>query len=110
MNIHGNIDILYSIFSKSGRKNKRWSKYSHGFSELVMASRMASSEGKSKSKGSIVDMKTQMGELIVTSCSTEHTYIDLFFEDTCVKVIWLWYIMISFRLWIIYHDDDDVIW
>jgi hypothetical protein len=34
----------------------------------------------------------------VTSHSTDHTYIDLFFEDTCVQVIQLWYIMISFRL------------
>jgi hypothetical protein len=43
----------------------------------------------------------------VTSCSTEHTFIDLFFENTCMQVIWLWYIMISFRLWVIYDDDDD---
>ena len=45
---------------------------------------------------------------IITSYSTEHTFIDLFFEDTCVQVIRLWYIVISFRLWIIH--DDDVLW
>jgi len=44
----------------------------------------------------------------VTSCSTEHTFIDVFFEDTCVQVIRLWYIVISFRLWVIYNDDDDL--
>jgi hypothetical protein len=44
---------------------------------------------------------------IVTSRSTEHTFIDLFFEDTCVQVIRLGYIVILFQLWII-HDDDDV--
>jgi hypothetical protein len=32
----------------------------------------------------------------VTSHTTDHTYIDLFFEDTCAQVIWLWYVMISF--------------
>ena len=44
---------------------------------------------------------------IVTSRSTEHTFIDLFFEDTCVEVIRLGYIVILFQLWIV-HDDDDV--
>ena len=47
--------------------------------------------------------------LYVTSCSTEHTFIDLFFEDTCVQVIRLWYIMISFLLSIIYNDNDDLL-
>jgi hypothetical protein len=45
----------------------------------------------------------------VTSRSTEHTIIDLFFEDTCLQVIWVWYIVISFRLWVIY-DDVEVLW
>jgi hypothetical protein len=47
--------------------------------------------------------------ICVTSRSTEHTFIDLFFEDTCVQVIRLWYNVISFRLWIIHDDDDDVL-
>jgi hypothetical protein len=45
----------------------------------------------------------------VTSRSTEHTIIDLFFEDTCLQVIRVWYIVISFRLWVIY-DDVEVLW
>jgi hypothetical protein len=45
----------------------------------------------------------------VTSFSTEHTFIDLFFEDTYVQVIQLWYIVISFLLWIIHDDDDNVL-
>jgi hypothetical protein len=32
----------------------------------------------------------------VTSRSTQHTFIDLFFEDSYVQVIWLSYIMIHF--------------
>jgi hypothetical protein len=35
--------------------------------------------------------------------------MDLLFEDTCLQVICIWYIMISFRLWVIY-DDVEVLW
>ena len=45
----------------------------------------------------------------VTSRSTEHTFINIFLEDTCIQVICLWYIMISFRLWFIYDDDDFIL-
>jgi hypothetical protein len=43
--------------------------------------------------------------MTVKTLSTEQTFIDLFFEDTCVQLIRLWYITISFRLWVIYDDD-----
>jgi hypothetical protein len=36
----------------------------------------------------------------VTSHSTERTFIELFFVDTCVQVIQLWYILLSFQLWL----------
>jgi hypothetical protein len=56
-----------------------------------------------------IDHSYEVGDRVyVTSRSTEPTFIDIFFEDTCVQVIRLWYIMISFRLWVI-HDDDDVL-
>ena len=45
----------------------------------------------------------------VTSFSIEHTITDLFFEETCLQVIWVWNIVISFRLWVIY-DDVEVLW
>jgi hypothetical protein len=45
----------------------------------------------------------------VTSRSTEHTIMELFFKDTCLQVIQVWYIVISFRLWVIYYDVE-VLW
>jgi hypothetical protein len=42
----------------------------------------------------------------VTSLSTEHTIIDLFFEDTFLQVIRLWNTVISFRFWVIYDDVE----
>jgi hypothetical protein len=42
----------------------------------------------------------------VTSHSTEHTIIDLFFEDTCLQVIQVWNTVISFIFWVIYDDVE----
>jgi hypothetical protein len=53
-------------------------------------------------------MKLCIMHEIVTSLSIEHTFIELFFEDTCVQVIQLWYMVILFRLWIILDDNDVV--
>jgi hypothetical protein len=54
-------------------------------------------------------MRFKKEGVYVTSLSNEHTFIDLFFEDTCMQVIQLWYTMILFRLWVIHDDDDDVL-
>ena len=40
----------------------------------------------------------------VTYNSTKHIYIDIFFEYTCMQVIWLWSIVIILFLWDIYYD------
>jgi len=42
----------------------------------------------------------------VTSLSIDHTTIDIFFEDTCLQVIWVWNTVISFIFWVIYDDVE----
>jgi hypothetical protein len=54
----------------------------------------------------ICDLGYKPNNMTITSHSIEHTFIDIFFEDTCVQVIRLWYIVILFRLWVIYDGDD----
>jgi hypothetical protein len=109
-------ELIYALseINNLRKMNLKQKKQLQKYEEEDHDSKAKISQIPEESEKIIISLKFQLEEarrikevvrIHVTSHSTEHTFIEIFFEDTCVQVIWLWYIVILFRLWVIYDDD-----